>query len=78
MSSTPPSRKNILISMADAATYVRERYGKDVTRQTVYNWCSKGYHNERLESTIVPAGRFSQQRTTRIWIDTFMVRSGMA
>ena len=57
----------VKIKLGLVPAYIAEKYGRYVTRQTVYNWASKGKRGNILQTTRVAGTLF----TTKGWISGF-------
>lgn len=71
---TPPHQ----LKIGQVPKYLKNKYDLDVTRQTVYNWISKGLRNDSLQYVMVkgkPTSRHPHVRvTTEEWVDSFLRR----
>jgi negative regulator of sigma E activity len=71
-----PPRRLLLAAVPD---YVKERFGKDISRQSAYNWVSVGRNNVKLRIAQVVAlgGPHTMVRVTYTnWVDEFVSRMG--
>ena len=59
-----------MMQLSAVPSYVLGKTGREITRQTAYNWASKGVRSELLR-TVRVAG---QLHTRREWVDDFLGR----
>lgn len=64
----PPKR----LKLGEVPAYIYNKYGVEVSRQTVYNWAKKGVRGIRLR-TIRKANKWW---TTAAWVDDFVTDTG--
>ena len=64
MKATPPK----LMRLRDVPRYIRTKHGPDFTRQTIYNWASKGVKGTKLKTMKVGC----YIRTTKTLVDKFL------
>jgi len=52
----PPKMPSKPLTAPEAATFINEKYGLTITRQTVCNWIKKGRFGNNLTATSEPNG----------------------
>ena len=69
------------IKLAAVPNFLMDRYGLEVTRQTIYNWANKGLRDEKLQTMLIqgkPTAKHPKIRvTTAAWITAFLLRCGV-
>lgn len=70
-----------LMKVGDVIAYIREKYGMEITRMTVYNWMKAGRHGEVLDFFATKAGPSSPFKTVKVTtpekVDAFLRCSGI-
>lgn len=57
-----------LMRLSEVPDYVFKRTGRRVSRQTIYNWASKGREGVKLRTTL----KIGQMFTLEGWVDAFI------
>jgi hypothetical protein len=70
-----------ILKIGQVPKYLMTRYQFAVSRQSVYNWISKGLKHEYLQFTYVKSHPTAKHPTIRVttarWVDEFLRRSGI-
>lgn len=69
----PPSLPSKPLTAPEAATFINDKYGLTITRQTVCNWIKKGRFGNKLMATCEPSGYRINKGEIDVFVQTHVL-----